>query len=126
MNNLLTISYGDTTDGAVALEAVLKIMADSGVILEIETVQLGAEMAKLGFAHGFDEEGLNKIRRARVLLKAPTVEDVATPLRAALVDDCVIFEAVAPTKEATLEAALEMLRHLGQDKIAELLSSSGH
>ena len=121
MSNLLTLSYGDTPDGPAALEAVLQFMADAGAVFEIEVVQLGTELVKLGFDKGFDQEALTKIRRARVLLKAPTMEDVTTPLREVLGDEVMIFEAAAPTIPATLEAAVNMLRYLGQDQIAEFI-----
>ncbi len=115
MSNLLTISYGDTQEGADALEAVLKIMADAGVILEIEAVQLGAEMVKLGFEKGFDEEGLHKIRRAGVLLTAPTQKNVVDNLRAALGDEVKIF---------ATEEAMEMLRYLEQGEVAARIADS--
>ena len=101
------------------MEDALAKLADAGAGLEIETVQLGAAQVKLGFDQGFDEEVLAKIRRSRVLLTAPTVNDVITPLRIALGDDCKIFTPAKLNRSAMLAAALEMLRYLGQDEVVD-------
>ena len=122
MSNLLTISYGDTSDGPDMLEDVLRIMTEAGAVLEIESVQLGYEMERLEFVDGFDNEGLNKIRRAGVLLKAPTVKDLSGALKAGLGKTAVVFEGAEPTTKALLQAAIEMLRHLGQAEIAERIA----
>jgi len=98
------------------------VLADAGAALEIETVQLGKEMVKLGYAQGFDEDVLSKIRRSRVLLTAPTKQDVTGSLRAALGDDCKIFAATKSSRAAMLDAAVEMLRYLGQDEIADKIN----
>jgi isocitrate/isopropylmalate dehydrogenase len=123
MSNQITISYGDTKDGSSALEAALKVIADAGAMLEIETVQLGAEMEKLGFEKGFDDEAVNKIRRAGALLKAPTKKNISADLHAALGDEVMIFEAASATSAAMLEAAVMMLCHLGQDDVAERINN---
>lgn len=119
MSALLTISYGDTLDGPAMLETALGLLAEAGAALEIETVQLGAPMVKLGFEKGYDDEALTKIRRAGVLLKAPTNEDVTKNLREELGDEIVIFEPDSLTLKAMVDATLAMLRHLEQNDVVE-------
>lgn len=118
MSNLLTISYGDTQAGAQALEAALQAMADVGAVFEIETVQLGAEMEKLGYEKGFDQEAVNKIKRAGILLKAPTEKNITPDLKQALGEDCSIFEPKDTTYKSAFDAVVDILRHTDQIELA--------
>lgn len=141
MSNLLTISYGDTETGPDMLEATLAILAKAGTVFEIETIQLGYELTRLGYDQGFSEDELRKIRCSRTLLKAPTKEDVTTNLRKALQinearetygenyaaqsfsneEGYAIFEPSQPTAYSMLNAAIMALKHLEQTEIAERL-----
>ena len=122
MSNLITISYGDTAKGPKLLEAALAVLADAGAALEIETVQLGKEMVKLGYAQGFNENVLRTIGRSRVLLTAPISNGVISKLQSVLSDDCKIFIPAKATKKAMLKAAIEMLRYHGQNEVADKIA----
>ncbi|PIR31656.1 MAG: isocitrate dehydrogenase [Alphaproteobacteria bacterium CG11_big_fil_rev_8_21_14_0_20_44_7] len=70
MSTPITVAYGDGI-GPEIMEATLKILMEGGAKLDIETIQIGEELYKMGFSSGFDKDAWNSINRTKVLLKAP-------------------------------------------------------
>ena len=70
MSTPITVAYGDGI-GPEIMEATLKILKESGASLDIETIQIGEQMYKMGFNSGFDSDAWDSINRTNVLLKAP-------------------------------------------------------
>ena len=70
MTTPITVAYGDGI-GPEIMEATLNILARAGAALDIETIQIGEQMYKLGHTSGFDKDAWASINRTNVLLKAP-------------------------------------------------------
>lgn len=141
MSNQVTISYGDTEESAELMESAMSIIAEAGAVLEIDTTQLGAEPRKLGYDSGFHDDTTKKFICSRVLLKTP--DDVTPNLLTAFEisdaretygdehpaqvfanDGFAIFEPSEATAPAMLNAAIMVLKHLGQTDVAERIISA--
>lgn len=70
MTTPITVAYGDGI-GPEIMEATLNILARAGAALDIETIQIGEQMYKIGHTSGFDKDAWASINRTNVLLKAP-------------------------------------------------------
>lgn len=75
MTKQITISFGDG-ESAEIMEAILLILREAAAQLDVEAVQLGAELHKIGFAKGYDSQALNAIKRTGILLKTPTNQPI--------------------------------------------------
>ncbi len=140
MSTLLTISYGDTETGPELLEAALSVLAEAGGMFEIETIQLGEELVKLGYDQGFSEDELRKIHCSHILFIAPTKENITKNLcealqipdvretygtaQAYLNDEYAIFEPSDLTPSAMLDTAIMLLKHTQQIETAERIKKA--
>ncbi len=70
MTTPITVAYGDGI-GPEIMEATLRVLMEAGAKLDVETIQIGEQMYKLGFSSGFDKDAWASINRTNVLLKAP-------------------------------------------------------
>jgi isocitrate dehydrogenase len=66
----ITVAYGDGI-GPEIMEAVLKILAEARVPLNIETIEVGQKFYEKGVSTGIPPSAWESIRRTKVLLKAP-------------------------------------------------------
>ncbi len=66
----ITVAYGDGI-GPEIMEAVLKILAEARVPLNIETIEVGQKFYEKGVSTGIPPAAWESIRRTKVLLKAP-------------------------------------------------------
>jgi isocitrate dehydrogenase len=66
----ITVAYGDGI-GPEIMEAVLKIMAEARVPLQIDTIEVGQKFYEKGVTTGIPPAAWDSIRRTKVLLKAP-------------------------------------------------------
>lgn len=66
----ITVAYGDGI-GPEIMEAVLKILAEARVPLNIETIEVGQKFYEKGVTTGIPPAAWESIRRTKVLLKAP-------------------------------------------------------
>ncbi len=66
----ITVAYGDGI-GPEIMEAVLKILAEARVPLNIETIEVGQKFYEKGVTTGIPPAAWDSIRRTKVLLKAP-------------------------------------------------------
>ena len=66
----ITVAYGDGI-GPEIMEAVLKILAEARVPLEIDTIEVGQKFYEKGVTTGIPPAAWDSIRRTKVLLKAP-------------------------------------------------------
>lgn len=66
----ITLAYGDGI-GFEVMEAALRLLQEAEAELQIEIVELGAEVFKRGGTTGIPQDVWEPLRRARVLLKAP-------------------------------------------------------
>ncbi|MES2983796.1 MAG: NADP-dependent isocitrate dehydrogenase [Pseudomonadota bacterium] len=66
----ITVAYGDGI-GPEIMEAVLKILAEARVPLNIETIEVGQKFYEKGVTTGIPPSAWDSIRRTKVLLKAP-------------------------------------------------------
>ena len=141
MSNLLTIAYGTKPE---YMEAALRIMMEAGAVLEIEAVQLGAEMKKLGFPLGFDQDVLKKIRCSRVLWMGVNLEvDVKDLCEVFEIGDAAqsfgdgenaalqysnanyaIFIPAVETVVSSLNSAIILLKYLQQFEVADRIEKA--
>lgn len=73
MSNLktpITVAHGDGI-GPEIMEATLKVLAESGAQLEIETIDIGEKVYLSGNSAGIASESWESLRRTKVFLKAP-------------------------------------------------------
>lgn len=66
----ITVAYGDGI-GPEIMEAVLKILADARVPLNIDTIEVGQKFYEKGVTTGIPPAAWDSIRRTKTLLKAP-------------------------------------------------------
>lgn len=66
----ITVAYGDGI-GPEIMEAVLKILAEAKVPLNIDTIEVGQKFYEKGVTTGIPPAAWDSIRRTKVLLKAP-------------------------------------------------------
>ncbi len=66
----ITVAYGDGI-GPEIMEAVLKILAEARVPLNIDTIEVGQKFYEKGVTTGIPPAAWDSIRRTKVLLKAP-------------------------------------------------------
>ncbi|MFZ4541850.1 MAG: NADP-dependent isocitrate dehydrogenase [Rickettsiales bacterium] len=66
----ITVAYGDGI-GPEIMEAVLKILAEARVPLQLETIEVGQKFYEKGVTTGIPPQAWDSIRRTKVLLKAP-------------------------------------------------------
>ncbi len=66
----ITVAYGDGI-GPEIMEAVLKILAEARVPLNIDTIEVGQKFYEKGVSTGIPPSAWDSIRRTKVLLKAP-------------------------------------------------------
>ncbi|MEJ0009720.1 MAG: NADP-dependent isocitrate dehydrogenase [Alphaproteobacteria bacterium] len=66
----ITVAYGDGI-GPEIMEAVLKILAEARVPLNIETIEVGQKFYEKGVTTGIPPSAWESIRRTKTLLKAP-------------------------------------------------------
>lgn len=66
----VTVAYGDGI-GPEIMEAVLGILAEARVPLQIETIEVGQKFYERGITTGIPPEAWDSIRRTKTLLKAP-------------------------------------------------------
>ena len=66
----ITVAYGDGI-GPEIMEAVLKILAEARVPIEVETIEVGQKFYEKGVSTGIPPAAWESIRRTKVLLKAP-------------------------------------------------------
>jgi isocitrate dehydrogenase len=66
----ITVAYGDGI-GPEIMEAVLKILAEARVPLNIDTIEVGQKFYEKGVTTGIPPAAWDSIKRTKVLLKAP-------------------------------------------------------
>lgn len=66
----ITVAYGDGI-GPEIMEATLKIIRETKVPLQIETIQVGEEVYKRGNSTGIGQDAWDAIHRNKIILKAP-------------------------------------------------------
>ncbi len=66
----ITVAYGDGI-GPEIMEAVLKILAEARVPLNIDTIEVGQKFYEKGVTTGIPQDAWDSIKRTKVLLKAP-------------------------------------------------------
>lgn len=66
----ITVAYGDGI-GPEIMMATLKILAEAGAQLDIETIAIGEQVYKKGILSGIEPESWLSLRRTHVFLKAP-------------------------------------------------------
>ena len=66
----ITVAYGDGI-GPEIMEAVLKILAEARVPLNIDTIEVGQKFYEKGVTTGIPPAAWDSIRRTKTLLKAP-------------------------------------------------------
>ena len=69
-NQTISVAYGDGI-GPEIMEAVLYILKEAKVLINIETVELGEKLYLKGNTAGISKESWEAVRRNKVLLKAP-------------------------------------------------------
>lgn len=74
MTTPLTVAYGDGI-GPEIMTATLKILAEAGAELAIETIHVGEQVYKQGISTGIAPEAWESLQRTKLFLKAP----VTTP-----------------------------------------------
>ena len=142
----ITISYGDTEEGRLHLDMALVALRECGAEFEIDIIQLGKDLYKWGDSGGADERGLNSILRNKLFLKAPTNppendehKDVTDYLCEKLGleknkvktaeycihanDEITIFEMADSSLNSAIATSIQLLEHLGQSDIAELVQA---
>ncbi|MEM7617182.1 MAG: NADP-dependent isocitrate dehydrogenase [Pseudomonadota bacterium] len=74
MNNI-AVAYGDGI-GPEIMDAVLRILKESGAALKIDTIKVGEECYEKGYSNGVPPDSWKIIEANKILLKAP----ITTPL----------------------------------------------
>jgi isocitrate dehydrogenase len=104
----VTVAYGDGI-GPELMEAVLTIMRNANVPLDIETVELGQKVYQSGYSAGIADSSWESLNRTKILLKSPITtpqgggyKSLNVTLRKALglyanVRPCIAYHPYVPT-----------------------------
>ena len=97
MTNTVTLIYGDGI-GKEVVGATKKIIDATGIKINWEVCEAGAEVFKRGIASGVPEETLESIKRTRLVLKGPLETPVGFGEKSANVTLRKLFETYANTR----------------------------
>jgi isocitrate/isopropylmalate dehydrogenase len=113
-SNLITIAYGDGI-GHEVMDAALAIMREAGAKLEIETIQIGQPIYKMGSSDGVLPSSWESLGRTRILLKGPVVrpEDKENNTTA-ICNHFAIDIASRTTRECSAQPDISAVSYIGE------------